>query len=303
MAAGHRQHTFFGAFLMALGVLIFTSVNVIVKEATTTYPLFQLVFFRFFFSLFPCLFLLKKAGGVSALKTDDLKIHLFSGVIGVGGLYCLFQSFASLPLADATALTYASILFVSLLSVPLLKEKVGLPRWVAVLIGFAGVLLMTKPSGQVLQTGVLFGLSFALIDGLVVILARLLTQRNDPACIVFYFVLTATIVSACFLPFGHWETPHSLLHWGLLCLLGLGGGMGQICLTHAVRYAPATVIAPVGYTSFFWSVLFGLLVWGDFPSLEIWMGCGVLILCGLFITFHAHHALKQEMPKSSPCEA
>lgn len=287
MTAGHQNHTLLGAFYMALGVFIFTSVNVVVKEATTSYPILQIVFFRFAFSILPCLFLLKKAGGFSALKTDDLKIQLFSGVIGVVGLYCLFQSFASLPLADATALTYASILFVTLLSVPLLKEKVGLPRWIAVLIGFAGIIVMTNPSGEILQTGVFYGLAFALIDGLVILLARLLTKRNHPASIVFYFVITATVVSGCFLPFGHWRTPDSLLHWGLLILLGLGGGTGQICLTHAMRYAPATVLAPVGYTSFVWSLIFGMLVWGDFPTLEVWIGCGVLILCGLFITFHA----------------
>lgn len=288
-----------GGLYMALAMLVLMSVNVAVKDATAGYPIAQIVFFRFAFSLVPCLLLLKQAGGLVALKTPDLKLHLFSGFIGPLGLYCLFKSFHLLPLAEATALTYASTLFLTILSIPILGEKVGLPRWTAVLVGFGGILVMANPSGDLFQTGIFFSLGFALIDALVFILARILTGRNHPASIVFYFSVFSTLVSVCFLPFDNWKTPESLWHWGQLILLGLGGGVGQILLTQAFRYAPATVAAPISYTSFVWGVLFGMLIWGEFPPFKIWIGCAVLITCGLFITFRAHREEQKSLRRLS----
>ncbi len=297
MVSGHQNKSLIGGLYMAFAMFVFMSVNVAVKDATASYPLMQVVFFRYAFSIIPCLVLLKAAGGLKALKTVDIKWHFFSGCIGVLGLYCLFKSFHVLPLADATAFSYSSILFVTLLSSPILNEKVGPRRWIAVLIGFSGVIFMVNPTGRVFQTGALYSLTFALIDATVIIMARLLTKRNHPASIVFYFVTISAFISAFFLPFGNWETPFSLLHWGQLILLGIGGGIGQILLTHAFRYAPATVAAPVSYTSFVWGVLFGILFWNDFPTPEVWIGCSVLIVCGVYITYRAHKIEKAKALK------
>ena len=290
--SGHNNHILKGAFFMIMAMFTFCVVNVVVKDTAGSYPILQLVFFRNAFALIPCAFILKSAGGISQLKTKHMPLHILCGSLGVLGLFCLFTSFRELPLADATAFSYTSILFVTLFSILLLKEKVDLTRWIAILIGFGGVVLMAKPSGDVFHSGIFYSLVFACIDAFVLVNARRLTSSDHPGAVVFYFALIAATLSALMLPFGQWITPN-VEDLAKLCFLGLGGGLGQFLLTQACRHAPATVVSPLNYTSLVWSMLFGAVLWGDFPTAHLLMGCAVVISCGLFITLRAHHLQKK----------
>ncbi|MCA0371013.1 MAG: DMT family transporter [Proteobacteria bacterium] len=284
---GHQHHVLKGAAFMVAAMFTFCVVNVVVKDTAGSFPILQLVFFRNFLAIIPCYLIFKSAGRAASLKTRHMPTHLLCGSLGVLALYCLFTSFHVLPLADATAFSYTSILFVTLFSYVILKEHLDAWRVSAVALGFMGVLIMAKPSGDVLHTGIFYSLVFAAIDAFVMVSARRLTKDDHPAVVVFYFACVASFVSALFLPFGNWVTPDGaqLLK---LCFLGLGGGFAQFLLTQAFRHAPAVVVAPLTYTSLVWSVLFGAVLWGDFPTQQLLAGCALVMACGCFMTWREH---------------
>lgn len=286
------SRTVLGVLFMALGVFIFATVNALVKDVVASYPLMQVVFFRFFLALFPCIYLVYKSGGWSTLKTPNLKFHLFSGVLCVINLGLLFSAFKLLPLADANALSFSSIIFVTLMSYPLLKEPVGRQRWIAILLGFVGVTIMARPTGDFMNPGIIMCLLFALGDALIMVFARLLSRTDKSSTIVFYCSFFAAVVAGFFLPHV-WVVPTPLDGIKFL-VLGVGAGTAQIFLTYAYRYAQAALVAPVLYTSLLWSSFYGYTFWGECPGHNALLGASVLILSGLYLVYS-----EQKMPLKS----
>ena len=272
-----------GIIFMLVAIFIYSLTNVVVKYVAPHYPIMEIVFFRNLFTLIPALFMVIRHGGTQAFKATHLPYQAFCGIAGTLGLAALFKSFALLPLADATCYAYASILFVTALSWPLLREHVEGVRWWAVIIGFVGIIIMAKPSGDILNYGIFYSLAFALTDAFVMLSARKLAAGNQSGTIVFYFALFATLFSGLFLPF-IWKTPNldDLIKFAAI---GLGGGTAQICVTQAYRYAKAGTLAPMIYSSMLWSVLFGYVFWQDVPTTNLWIGGAVIISCGLFIIY------------------
>lgn len=268
---------------MCLAMLTFVSVNTMAKDVVAVYPLTQVTFFRVFFSLFPCLLLLRQAGGINALKTQNLPRHILVGSVGTVALVCLFGSLRLLPLADAVCLHFSETLFLTAFCAWFLKEKTGWQRWTAVLVGFAGVLVMLRPTGNVLNLGAIYALIFALGDAFFMMNARILTRTDHSVTVVIYFSMVASILSGLTLPW-YWQTP-GLSDFLLLVLLGLGGGLGQLFLTFAYRYASAATVAPMIYTALIWAMLFGYLFWGDVPDLTLIFGSVLIVSSGLFILY------------------
>lgn len=292
-----KNSTLVGVAYMLVAIFTFSVINLIVKDTTPHYPIIQVVFFRNFFAIFPCAFLVIRAGGRPALKTTHWGRHLLCGSLGVLGLFCLFKSFYILPLADATAFTFSSILFVTAFSTFMLKEAINFSRWIAVLVGFLGILIMANPTGDVINVGALFAVTFALIDAFVMLNARILTRTDHPAAIVFYFAIIASVASGIFLPF-IWVTPSNIDLFKLI-FLGIGGGVAQIFLTHAYGYAPARVVAPMIYSAMVWGVLFGFLFWGEVPPLTLWAGCALLVGTGIFIIHQEHKQTPSPKPENT----
>lgn len=270
---------------MILGsVFFFSLMNVVVKILTDTYPVTEVTFFRCAFALIPAgvaLLLQEGRGAVASLRTSRPLGHLWRSVIGLSSMLLVFLSIHLLPLGDAVALNFSAPLFLTALSVPLLGEKVGRHRWSAVLVGFAGVLVMVRPSGEMLNLGALVALGAALSQAFAMVAIRQLSRSEPPNTIVFYFTAVTTALLALSLPF-FWVTP-TLPDVGLLVLSGLLGGMAQLCLTRAYSLAPAAVVAPFSYVSLLWAVLFGWLIWNEFPSLRMALGAVVVAASGLYI--------------------
>jgi drug/metabolite transporter (DMT)-like permease len=166
---------------------------------------------------------------------------------------------------------------------PLLGEQVGVRRWSAVVVGFMGVLLMTRPGAEALAPGALLALSGAVFYALAMISIRKLSRTEHPTAIVFYFTLFATLAAAASLPFGQWVTPKSLTDLGLLITIGLIGGFAQFAMTHAFRLAPIAIVAPFDYLAVVFAMVLGYAVWGDLPDAWILGGAAVVILSGLYI--------------------
>ncbi|MBL0942605.1 MAG: DMT family transporter [Alphaproteobacteria bacterium] len=273
----------YGICYMLSAMLILVSVNCLAKDVVSHYPLLQIVFFRCFFSLIPCGVLLFKADGLKELHTQHPLRHLIGGVIGTLALICLFLSLKLMPLADAVTIHFSETFFLTVLSSVLLREHAGPHGWISIIIGFLGILIIVRPSGVVTPLGVLAGILFALGDAIFMINSRVLTRTDSSVRIVIYFTLIASLLTACFLPWV-WIQP-TLLDGIVLITLGIGGGIGQLCIIQAYRYAPAAIVAPMIYSALLWSVLFGYIFWDEVPDGMFFLGSSLVVLSGLYIIY------------------
>jgi drug/metabolite transporter (DMT)-like permease len=276
-----------GILLILLSSFTFALMNAIVKLTSARLGPVEIGFFRQVFSLIPVIGVVIHQGGPAILKTRRPVGHLFRGMIGNSAMIIFFLSVSRLPLADANALSFASPLFVTALSLPLLGEAVGKHRWSAVAVGFVGVLVMTNPSAQPFASGSGFGAGMgvlaAFMSGLMTITIRQLNKTERPVTIVFYFATIGTIFFGILVTM-FWVTPNPR-EWLGLIVIGFVGGFSQLIMTSAYRHAPASILAPFGYSSILWSTLFGYLIWNDLPGTRVLVGSAIVILSGLYIIY------------------
>ena len=280
-----------GMLCMIIAMFTFALVNATGKDIAQIYSIWQITFFRFAFTLLPASFMIIRNGGFSVLKTDQLPLLGLLGTLGAFGVFILFTAFNVGRLADVTALAYSSILFLTALSVPLLKELGGWRRWLAVLIGFCGVILMASPDKN-LQLGSMLGILFAFIDALMMILIRILTRKDKTTTVVFYFALFASVVSLPFM-LPDFIMPRSASDLTLLAFLGIGGGIGQLFLTQAYKLAPAATVAPMIYTSMIWGALFGVFLFDEPITLNLITGGMIVVAASFYIIFRENQEQKK----------
>ena len=273
-----------GAAHMLAGVLLFSIMDAMVKWLVADYPVHQIVFFRTVFALLPCLFFIARAGGLATLRTRRPLVHLVRGLIGLAAMGCYFTAFALMDLADAKAILFSAPLFMTVLAIPLLGEKVGIYRWSAVLVGFLGVLVIVDPGSDMLQVGAIAAIGGAVLYALAVITVRHLSATDSAASITFYFTLTGAVAGTAMVAVFGWVTPPPR-DLALLACVGVIGGIGQYCLTQAFRYAETAAIAPLEYLSMAWALLLGYLIWNDVPEFDVFVGIALVVASGLFILY------------------
>jgi len=292
-----------GIVYILLATLLFSCMDVLVKLASESYPVGQIVFFRNLFAFLPLSFFVARGGGLAVLRTRRLGDHLWRSLTGLSAMVAFFLAFALLPLGEAVALGQAGPIFLTALSVPLLKEKVGPRRWSAVVVGFLGVLVMTRPGSGVFNPAALVPIAGALLYALAMISIRRLGSTEPAPTIVFYFTLFATLGGALSLPF-QWHTPDAA-GLSILVSIGLIGGLAQMAMTQGFRLAPVAVVAPFEYSSLVFAVGFGYLIWGDFPGLAVLGGAALVVASGLYILHRetilarAARAKREGPPRSS----
>lgn len=276
-----------GIVYILLSSVLYAAMNTTVKLLSPRIGPVEIGFFRQIVSFFAISLIIARQGGLSLLRTRRLSGHLFRGVIGNSSMMVMYLSVIWLPLADATALSFATPLFVTILSIPLLGEKVGLHRWGAVLVGLAGVIVMTNPgmnwfsAGQ--GAGAAMGVLNAFTGALMMVTIRQLGKTENPLTIVFYFALIGIVLFGAVLPF-FWVQP-TLWEWLGLAAVGMIGVMFQLILTHAYRHAPASSLAPFGYSSILWSTLLGYFIWDQLPGPRMLTGAAIVIASGLYIVY------------------
>jgi drug/metabolite transporter (DMT)-like permease len=283
MPAASREDIRRGIFFVIASVFIFAAVNALVKWLTVEYPVTEIVFFRCMFSLIPTFYLVATHGGITQLRTHRFGEHFARSMMQFTGMLCIFTAFRLMPLADAIAITFASPLFLTVMSIPILGERVGIHRWGAVLVGLIGVIWMVQPGPGILESGAIFALANAFISASVTIAMRRMSLTETSTTLVFYQIVLTAMFSILLLPFG-WVTP-TWTDTALMALVGIGSGVGQYWWTQGFRYAPASVAAPFSYMSMIWAVLFGYLVWGDVPTLALLGGAAVVVLSGIYILY------------------
>ena len=266
---------------IVVAVGLFAAMDALVKHLAASYPVLQLVFFRSLFAFLPLSILIVRSGGLPALRTVRPLGHVLRSMAGLASMLLFFLAFALLPLAEAIALSFAGPLFLTVLSIPILGERVGLRRWAAVLIGFLGVLIIVRPGGGVFGVEALVPIGAAFAYAFAMIFVRKLSRTETNAAIVFYFTLSCTAASALALPFV-WITPTTA---DLPALVGVGllGGAAQVFMTQAFRLAPAAVIAPFEYLAILFGIGFGYAFWGEIPDRWTLAGAAVVVASGLYI--------------------
>jgi drug/metabolite transporter (DMT)-like permease len=276
-----------------MSALLFAIMSALVRQLSDAMPVGQMVFFRSACAIPPVLLIYALRGELaSAVYTRRPFGQLGRGALSIGGMYTNFSALTRLPLADATAISFASPLITVALAAIILKEHVRVYRWSAVLIGFAGVIVMLIPhldishyamagTAAVATLGSIFAVLSAIFNAGTVIQTRRLTQSETTSSIVFYFSLMTALAGLVTLPFA-WQTPTGL-QLTMLISLGVVGGIAHIFLTESYRYATASVIAPFDYTSMLWALLLGYWVFGELPSALVYLGAAIVAGAGLFV--------------------
>ncbi len=268
---------------MILAMFIFSVLNAIIKDTVVQYHPVQLVFFRCFFAIIPSGLMLVLRQTSIVFTLSDWKLHIKRGFLLSIGLLCLFFGIGKLPLSNSMALYFSSTLFLVLLSYPILKEKISFIQGFAVLVGFSGVLVIAQPGGDLFHWGVVFVVIGAFMESTYNLFGRLLSSTNDSYMLTFLGSLLPALIAFVFLPFV-WETP-SWEGWIALIFLGLGGGIGQLCITFAYSHAPAGILAPMIYSAMIWSVMLDIILYGNWPTQSLVIGCATIILAGFMIIF------------------
>jgi len=280
--------------LKLFSALLFAMMSALVRQLGDVAPVGQLVFFRSACAIPPVLLIYALRGELMAtLYTKRPLGQLGRGLLSICGMFSNFSSLTRLPLADATALGFASPLITVALAAVILKEKVRFFRWAAVMVGFVGVIVMLIPhldvshyagvAGATAAAGAAFGIFSAFCNAGTVIQTRRLTQSETTSSIVFYFSLATTCAGAVTLPFA-WYTP-TMSELLMLISLGVLGGLAHIFLTEGYRYAAASVIAPFDYSSLLWAVLLGYWMFGELPQALVYLGSAIVVCAGLFVIF------------------
>ena len=272
-----------GILLRVLAMALMAVLAAIVKAcAERGVPVLEIIFFRNAFAFIPVMLYIWRTSGFGVLRTRRPGAHLTRSAVGLTGMICGFTAVSLLPLTQSTAISFSAPLFMVALSALILKEPVSLHRWLAVAVGFVGVLIMVHPDPrQFVGVGVLFAIAAAIGAAGANIAIREISRTEPGPTIVFYFTLAGAAVGLASLPFG-WVMPSPGV-LGLLVAAGLIGGTGQLLLTEAIRRAPVAVVAPFDYTQLVWAGLIGFLVWGETPAMLTLIGAMVAAASSTYI--------------------
>ncbi|MXO74934.1 EamA family transporter [Altererythrobacter aerius] len=230
---------------------------------------------------------------LSVLGSRRMKSHAGRAMTGLAGMFLNFGAVTLLPLAEATTFNFTSAIWAVVLSALILHEKVGPWRWGAVLLGFAGVLVIARPgSGELPALGAAVALGAAFMIALISIQIRDLAQTEHPLTIVFWFAAFSIVPLGIAMPFV--MTAHTPYQWMLLGGLALFGLLGQFLLTAALRYGAVASVIVMDYSSLVWATLFGWLVYGLLPGASMWLGAPLIVGAGLMIAWREHRLSLQK---------
>jgi len=281
-----EQNLWIGAAFVITGELMFASMGVGIRFVADELPNETVVFFRNLIGLCliaPWLF----RGGAGCFKTTVPHLHLLRGIAGVSAMYCFFYAIANIPLADAMLLKLTSPLFIPLVALFWLRESVTPRVWLAIGVGFAGVLVILRPGFAAVSPIALIALLGGMFAAVAKVTVRRLSHSEPPLRIVFFFALTAALVSSVPLIWA-WKTPSaSAFAW--LIGIGLFATMGQLCLTKGLFLAPATRMGPFGYFAVVFGAAYGWLLWDEVLMWWTVAGTALIATAGMLAASRPGH--------------
>lgn len=274
-----------GIVLVLLASAVFALSAAFAKTIGGRIPVAEVILFRNLFAIPALLPVVLAAGGWAALATRNPMSHAARTLFGMMGMVGAFYGYVHLPLATVTALGFTMPLFLTVLSVPLLGERVGWRRGLAVLVGFLGVLLMVRPGGEGMRgegLAVLLCLLGAVGWALAMITIRRMGEAGESSlAIVFWFTVgSSALAGIATVPVWVSPTPPE---WALLVGIGLVSALAQVLMTSAYRSGETTLLAPFEYAAILWTTALGALVWAELPDGWDFAGIAVLVGAGLYI--------------------
>jgi len=280
--SSHSPRALHGVLLFLCAVVLFACLDASAKYLSARWSIALLAWIRYtvHFSLMSVLLLPQRGRGL--LRTARPVAQILRGLCLVSVTVLMMTAFQRMPLAEATSIMFASPLLVVLASRPLLREKIGALRWLAVLIGFGGVLLITRPGGGLDPWGVAAALAASVVYAAYQLMTRHLAAEN-PSTLLYYTALTGVFCLSFGLPADAFALSASAREYVLMLALGVLGGGGHYLLTRAFREAPASLLSPLMYTQLIWAGLLGWLVFNDRPSPSAALGMLVVAASGVLI--------------------
>jgi drug/metabolite transporter (DMT)-like permease len=271
-----------GILLMFIALGVFTLMDTIGKYLSRWYPVPGLVWARYAINILLLLAFLAWRGKLRSVRTARPGIQLARGLLLGMATLLYFTALSHMPLAEASAIAFVLPLFVAVLAVPMLGERLDAGRLAAILVGLAGALVIVRPGSEAFSVYALLPLGMALMNALYQILTRKVAGLEPPLTSLFYGSLVGAVMFLPVLPFA-WQTPQDPWHWALLVVLGLLATVGHFILIRAFEFAPATLLAPFVYTQLLWTMLVGFLVFGDFPDGVSLVGMAIIVGAGLYL--------------------
>lgn len=262
--------------LMALGILLLTANDTTSKYLVQSHPIGQVVGLRQASTLLVLIPYMIFFSRWSLLRVVDLRGQLMRGTLFVIGSVLIVWSLAELPLATAITMLYISPIFMVILSVPLLGERISRHRWIAVIGGFAGVLIIMRPGGSTFQWALMLPLLAAMVNALRDVITRRLARTETSIAILFWSNIILMAGGFMTLPMGWAPVSAHDAFWFVAA--GIFNGTAHFCIIDALRTGEASALAPIRYTALLWAALLGFLVWGEVP--ELWLLAGAAVIVG-----------------------
>ena len=269
-----------GFLYMFLSICAFSLMDVIVKWSVE-YPIGQVLFFRGFFGIVFYFFIIPKDRFHNFYETKRPGLHFLRCFSGLIALIAIFIALRKLPLATVVSISFAAPIFTTIFSIFLLNEKVGIFRWMAVFVGFIGIIIITEPGISQLNIYYIFPIIFCLGLSYVAITIRQLSTTEPVWLISFYFSLAITLLSFFTIPKG-WIMP-SFNHFIILSLIGIFGGIANLWLSQSYKYSEVSLVTPLKYLALVFAIIFGYFIWGEIPTIKTLSGAFLVIISTLII--------------------
>ena len=265
---------------MFLSICGFSLMDVIVKWSVD-YPIGQILFFRGFFGIIFYFFIIPHERLHNFYQTKRPGLHSLRCIAGLIAIVAIFIALRKLPLATVVSISFAAPIFTTIFSIFLLKEKVGVYRWLAVLVGFIGILIITEPGISELNIYYIFPIIFCLGLSYVAITLRQLSSTEPVWLISLFFSIAITLLSLITVPFG-WVMP-SIAHFLILSLIGIFGGVSNLWLSQSYKYSEVSLVTPLKYLTLVFAMIFGYFIWDEIPTIKTLIGAFLVIISTLII--------------------
>lgn len=281
-----QDRTISGIVMMTVGVACLCVNDALAKFLVADYSPLQILFLRNVIALPFAVLLAVKLGGIGALRSHRPAVHLLRGLLWIAATILFFTSFSYLELAEATALIFVAPFFITAISAVLLREHVGIRRWLAVLTGFVGVLVIVRPGTATFQPASLMPVATAFIYAILMLGARWVDSRESVWTMLLYLTGASALLSAVVVPFV-WN-PVRLDDLWLFAAIAVFGTAGMTLMTQAFRLTSAVIVAPLDYSAMVWATAFGWLVWQEVPDGPTFIGAAIIIASGLYVILREH---------------
>jgi len=280
-----------GFFYMFISVCAFSVMDVIVKWSDD-YPVGQVLFFRGFFGIIPILFLIPKDRFIDFYKTSRPFLHFKRCLAGLIALISIFIALRNLPLATVVSISFAAPIFTTIFSIFLLNEKVGFYRWLAVFVGFIGVIIISEPGFSSLNLFYIYPIIFCLGLSYVAIAIRKLSS-TEPVWLIGFFFSFSIMTLSFFTFYQNWVMP-SFIDLFLLSMVGILGGLANLWLTQSYKFSEVSLVSPLKYLALVFAIIFGYFIWDEIPTIKTLVG-SLLVIASSFIIFKREMTLKKRV--------